>query len=90
MKAKFILESINKSINENLSHDFSPNELYVVVRSGDAMRGSVHELDTIYADENDARPEAMYRNSQGYKSGEVTRSNEWRVFTIAEIIDMID
>lgn len=80
---KLVLESLN----ESLSHQFSPNELYVVMKS-DGEKESLSEIDTIYTDEGDARPEAMFRNSQGYKNGTLIRSNEYKVYTIEDIISM--
>lgn len=85
MKAKLI----NEKLNESVSHQFSPDELYFVARSGDAMYESLSTLDTIYTDLGDARPEAMFKSSQGFKTGEITRSTDYRVYTIQDLIDMI-
>lgn len=78
---------VNESLNESLSHQFSPNELYVVMKS-DGEKQSLEEIDTIYTDEGDARPEAMFKNSQGYKNGMLSRSSEYKVYTIEDIISM--
>lgn len=81
---------MKKLVKESLSHEFRPEELYVVCRSGDMLQGSIHSIEEIYTDMGDARPQAMFLNSQGYKSGEITRATEYRVYTIQDIIDMVD
>lgn len=78
-----------KLIKESLSHDFSPSELYVVARSGEYLYESIHTIDTVYTDEGDARPYAMFLNSQGYKSGELTRADEYRVYTVQDLFNEI-
>jgi len=82
MKAKLIKEDITEQNTE-----FSPSELYIVARKGDHFLPSLHQVDTIYTNVNDARPHALFLNSQGYKQGNINRSNEYTYYTIEELID---
>lgn len=78
-----------KLIKESLTHDFNPSDLYFVCRKD--MSGIniqyLNEVDTIYTTVDDARPDAMFKNSQGYKDGSITRSTEYTYFTIEELIN---
>ena len=80
-----------KLVKESLTHDFNPSDLFFVCRrdiSG-INPDFLHEVDTIYTSVNDARPDALFKNSQGYKDGTVNRATEYTYFTVEDLINQL-
>ena len=67
-------------INEGITADFTPSELYIVALSD---LSDLDMVDTVYVDESDARVEANVRNSQERKR--TGRYGDYKWFTLADI-----
>jgi|AntAceMinimDraft_17_1070374.scaffolds.fasta_scaffold157150_2 hypothetical protein len=83
------MKLIKENLDEDFSHSINPDELYVVCKSGNAMKESLKDIDTVYTDLGDARPHAMYLNSVAYKNGTVNRATEYTFFSIQDLINII-
>ena len=67
-------------INEGITAEFTPDELYIVALSD---LSDLEMVDTIYVDQSDARVEANFRNSQEKKN--TGQYGDYKWFTLAEV-----